>query len=173
VTRARNASDRVRDDRALRERVKRLRAEERAYGGHVFDRHVDVGPEYTSARAQRALVDPATGRAHPRSNATRWTTEIYLARAVDGVERSQEYRNRISQAEAALRRGEPPETIRPVVRIPLRQALSADWSRAVAGHAADPAGVRMIRFTPHAEVIAVYRARPGGGWFLHTCYPTP
>jgi hypothetical protein len=173
VTRARDTSERNRDDRALRERAKQLRAEERAYGGHAFARHVDVGPAETRARAQRALVDPATGRAHLRSDATRWTAEVHFARAVDSVERSQEYRNRIAQAEAALRRGEPPQTVRPVVRIPLRQALGADWSRAVAGHTADPTGVRTSRFTSRAEVVAVYRARPNGGWFLHTCYPTP
>jgi hypothetical protein len=173
VTRARDTSERDRDDRTLRERVRRLRAEERVYGGHAFARHVDIGPAETRARAQRALLDPTTARVHFRSDATRWTADVHLTRAVGGVERSQEYRDRITQAEAALRRGEPPQTVRLVVRIPLRQALGTDWSRAVAGHSADPTGVRMTRFSPQAAVVAVYRARPNGGWFLHTCYPTP
>ncbi|MDS0132739.1 MULTISPECIES: hypothetical protein [unclassified Amycolatopsis] len=173
MTRARSGDDRFRDDRSVRERVKHLRDEERTYRGHAFRRHVDVGPAETRARAQRALVDNPGGRAHFRSNATRWTHETHLARAVGGVERSQEYRRSMAEAEAALRRGQPPQTVRPVVRIPLRQAIGADWSRAVAGHTADRNGVRMTRFTPQAQVVAVYRARPGGGWYLHTCYPTP
>ncbi len=162
MTRARSSDDRLRDDRSARERVKRLRDEERTYRGHAFRRHVDVGPAETRARA-----------AQSRSDATRWTHETHLARAVGGVERSQEYRRSMAEAEAALRRGQPPQTVRPVVRIPLRQAIGADWSRAVAGHTADRNGVRMTRFTPQAQVVAVYRARPGGGWYLHTCYPTP
>lgn len=173
MTRARDTGDRLRDDRSFRERAKLLRAEERAYGGHTFGRHVDVGPAYTWARVQRELVDRTTGLSHFRSDATRWTSEVYLARAVDGIERSTEYRRSMAASETELRRGQPPPTVRPLVRVPLRQAIGADWSRAVAGHTADPAGIRMTRFGPRAAVVAVYRARPGGGWYLHTCYPTP
>lgn len=173
MTRGRDAGGRDRDDRALRERVQRLRVEERAYHGHAFKTHVDVGPADTRVRAQSALPDPRTARAHLRSDATRWTADVHLARATDSVERSKAYRDQMTQADAALRRGQPPQTVRVVVRMPLRQALGADWSRAVAGHTADPSGVRPTRFTPRAQVVAVYRARPNGGWFLYTCYPTP
>ncbi|HEX5407643.1 MAG TPA: hypothetical protein VFX16_35685 [Pseudonocardiaceae bacterium] len=155
------------DIRELRERAARLRADEGIYGGHTFRTHVDVGPAETHARALRDF-DKRPGRHQP---ATRWTSEQALARAVDSVERSRRYRTKIVSAEADLRRGEPMQTVRPVVRIPLRDALGPDWRSGVAGHRADAGGVRPIRFTDSAEVVVVYRARPGGIWRLHTCYP--
>lgn len=157
------------DPRQLKERRVKLRAEER---GHTFERHVDIGPAGTQARAQRLLTERGPVR-QQHADATRWTSDYALARAVDGVERSPEYRTRMTAAEQALSRGEPPQLIRPVVRLPLRDAVGPDWRNAVAGHRADATGVRPIRFPETAQVVAVYRAKPGGGWYIHTCYPLP
>jgi hypothetical protein len=160
------------DQRALRERVTNLRADEQRYRSHVFRNHVDIGPSGTRTRALDGF-DPARPGRSQSSDVTRWTSEHYLARAVMGVERSHDYRTKMTAAEEALRRGEPPHTVRPVVRIPLRDAIGPDWHSGVAGHVADSSGVRPSRFTNSAEVVAVYRARPGGGWYLQTCYPHP
>ena len=161
------------DERALRERATQLREDERKFGGHVFSRHVDVGPGATHSRAQQMLNQRDSRVSHRVADATRWTSERSLVRAVDGVERTQAFKSRMSAAEDALRRGVPPETVRPVVRVPLHDALGPDWRSAVAGHRADATGVRQTTFTRTAEVVAGYRARPGGGWRLHTCYPVP
>ncbi|MTD54788.1 hypothetical protein [Amycolatopsis pithecellobii] len=164
---------RSRSDRPDRERVAKLRADERAYGGHTFQRHVDIGPAGTRERALRILAAHDGAGCHRAGDATRWTSEHALARAVGGVERSPEYRKRLASAEDAIRRGEPPQTVRPVVRVRLADVLGPAWRSGVAGHRADATRVQPTRFGAGAQVVAVYRARPGGGWVLHTCYPVP
>jgi hypothetical protein len=163
----------VRSERDLRDRAAQLRADELRHTGHTFSRHVDVGPTQTEQRARQTFADRNGRDRHGVAYATRWTSDRALARAVDGVERSRAHRTKIADGEAALQRGEPPATIRPVVRVPLREALGSAWRSEVAGHQADARGARPVRFADDAEVVAVYRARPGGGWRLHTCYPVP
>lgn len=167
---------RARDDGRsdLRERIAKLRADERTYRSHVFERHVDIGPATTQERAGRKFAAQSEAAQHRPSHATRWTSDRHLARAVDGIERSSAYRTAIVSAKTATeQRGEAPQTIRPVIRLPLRDVLGPDWRSAVAGHSADRTGVRPARFTDTADVVAVYRHRPGVGWILYTCYPTP
>lgn len=172
-SRSRNDGPDDQRSRVERESARRLRADEARNGGHAFCRHVDVSRADTY---RRASVEYSTrdgrGRNHP-TNATRWTNERALARAVDRVERSQQYIDR-SQAKARqLSRGDAPETVRFSVRLPLAQALGPRWHQEVEGHTADGTGVRRARFNPSSEVVAVFRATTAtGGWTLHTCYPT-
>jgi hypothetical protein len=164
----RSRQERIERERRIRERTAQLRDDERRFGGHTFSRHVDVGPAQTQLRAQELARNPK----HSGGDATRWTSERGLTRAVMRVERSQEYRDKIAAAQAVLDRGEPAVLARPVVRVSARTALGPDWRQQVSGYRADADGkVRTLHFEDDAMLVAVYRPRPGGGWRLHSCYP--
>lgn len=158
--------------RAERELVRELRAREVRDGGHAFSRHVDVSGVDTARRATREFsTSDGKGRNRP-TNATRWTSDLAMARAVDHIQRSREFRDRSRAKGRLLENGANPDTIRFAIRVPLTDALGGEWRRHVAGHIADAQSVRPARFGPRSEVVAVFRARPAGGWSLHTCYPT-
>jgi hypothetical protein len=167
----RSRQEQTRRERQMRDRTAKLRADENTHGGHAFRAHVDVGPTETARRAQQRYQDPANRQSY--GDATRWTSDRALTRAVMAVEHTQQYRDKTAAAQAALDRGQPTSLARPVVRVAARDALGPDWRQQVAGHRADANGVRPMRFHDDAMLIAVYRPRPGGGWRLHTCYPVP
>jgi hypothetical protein len=171
ATDPRGRQEQARRERQMRDRAVQLRADESRYGGHAFLTHVDVGPAQTARRALERYQNPKNRQSY--GDATRWTADRALARAVMAVERTKEYRDRTAAAQAALDRGQPASLTRPVVRVAARDALGPDWRQHVAGHRADANGTRPMRFEDDAMVIAVYQPRPGGGWVLHTCYPVP
>jgi hypothetical protein len=150
-----------------------MRSEERRYGGHAFREHVDLSAADTARRAQTGVNMRGIPSQQRPSNATRWTSDRAMVRALDGIERTHAYRRGRTSAESALARGTPPGAVRFVVRVPLRDALGPGWRHEVAGHRATARGVEPSRFTDRSEVVAVWRAKPGGGWALHTCYPLP
>jgi hypothetical protein len=106
----------------------------------------------------------------PPDHATRWLDKESLGRAVDQLENSDVFRDKLRKKEEYLK-AHPGNMAAITVREKLSVVLGPDWRQHVSGRSKDSGGQQASQWRSDSEAVATWIHRPDGRWYLQTCYP--